>query len=351
MKDLLHVIVGAGIPAYLENAVRSVLERTTDDVLAIYNRIHGADRIPAYSRLLSKSEPRLEVWERPNVRSDKTGGLYSAYNEALAFASDKYRLISFVQSDMQMMWWSPKILEIGKDELLAGQGSREPNLMCLYTQLPVEGKKRDFYQSWIDIESGYSAAVPGVVDVAMFSVQSLIRSGFNFVGSEKKLSESAALSGWVTKLHPLPFLAAIPFPLSVRSGKLVGNFPNGPNTSPQILKIRDHLTEESFTKSESLHPIYMEDCIQPNGWNSLLPYWPSDTQTPRWFEQRVRICGVRAALQIEIFDGISGSCRKAGLSKFAPGRIRLLSAALQVGLREFSLLLRRLADSLATKFR
>lgn len=341
----MHVIVGAGIPAYLENAVRSVLERTTDDVLAIYNRIDGADRIPANSRLLSRNEPRLEVWERPNIRSDKTGGLYSAYNESLAFASNEYELISFVQSDMQMMWWSPKILEIGKDELLSEQGSSESNLTCLYTQIPVAGKKRDFYESWIDSESHYSAAVPGVVDVAMFSVQSLIRSGFNFVGSEKELSESAALSGWVTKLHPLPFLAPIPFPVAVRSGKLVGNFPNGSISSSQILKIRDHLTEESITKSKSLHPIYMEDYIRPNGWNSLIPYWPSDTQTSRWFEQRVRICGVRAALQIEIVDGTSGSCRKAGLSKFEPGRIRLLIAALKVGLREFSLLLRRLAHS------
>ena len=90
MKDLLHVIVGAGVLPYLENAVSSVLTQSSDDVLAIYNQVDQADKIPSDSWLFSMKEPRLKVWERKNTLNLKTGALYSAYNEAILHAADRY---------------------------------------------------------------------------------------------------------------------------------------------------------------------------------------------------------------------------------------------------------------------
>ena len=180
----------------------------------------------------------------------------------------------------------------------------------------------------------------------MFSVQSLISAGFKYEGTEKEMSASAAMRGWVTKLHPVPFLAPIPFPVSVRSGRLVGTNASRPNFPPPILRVRDHAVNLSLSDSGSIHPIFMEDYVQPNGWHSLLPYWPSDTQASAWFERRTQALGLRAALTLKVMDGHSGSERKAALSRFAPGRIRFAKALAKMFARELSLKARKLMLSL-----
>lgn len=334
LKKCLHVVVGAGIPEYMINAVESILDNTTDDILGLYNSTGEMDVLSEEWVTKITASGRAQIRHRKNVVGGKTGSLYAANNEAIAFAIGKYQLISFTQSDMQLMWWSENILRLSEDLLINSNRTQRRSLLCLYSQIPVRGKRRDFYGLWNSEMQSSSLGVPGIVDVAMFSVEGIVASGFYFHGTEKDMMTYSAKAGWRTLLHPIPFLAPIPFPASVRRG--VRHERRYPTIleGTKLLRVSEAFDLTRVSGSGSLHPIFMEDCVFPNGWNALTPFWPSDTLDLQWFERRVDAIGLLRSLLPEVMDGKNGKIGVALLRNFAPGIMSFIHSALMVTFRK-----------------
>jgi len=339
VKRILHVVVGAGIPGYFSNSLSSILRLTNDDVLAIFNFV-GSEEIRWSDELLGIAETgRLTYWPQANSGEGKTGSLYGAYNKAIAYAAGKYRLISFIQSDMQMMWWSP-LIEEANERLLFGAPPGGASFQCLYSQFPVRGKRKDYYGPWSMKTDQSTTPIPGVVDVAVYSMSDLIASQFEFSGSESDMMVSAGAAGWTAALHPFPFVAAIPYPASVRRGRVVGKVQKPPSQHDLLLKLTGSFPPPQGGAKSTLHPIYMEDWVVPNGWSALLPYWPSDTVSTKWWRARVAILGGKGAISLRIYRPSPRNRLKPASQIFFPGGAVVASAVFRTLVQEFFITLR-----------
>ena len=323
MRNILHTVVGAGNPGYFRNCISSILELTTDDVRAYYNWVSEEDFNAAKQVADSIGMERVTFIFQANKVSGRTGSLYEAQNDALSQAVDKYRYISFTQADMQMMWWDDRIVDVC-DTLRRSHEEATGGELCFFTQIPVRGKRASYYSAWETNDGTGYREISGAVDVAIFPVNSSLARGLAFEGSEKEFSRSAGRLGFSVYLHPFPFLAPIPFPLTVRDRTRAACRGHRSNSLAPILKVApDRSGEISFSR-ETFHPFFMEDFVWPNGWTSLTPYWPSDTLDTRWMR-------IRFSVWREMGGSLIGAQSQRGFSPiptstFRPGLRRTISA-------------------------
>lgn len=286
MKDLLHVVVGAGFPDYLRNCVRSIETLTSDDVLVYYNFVDEADLAAALTVAAGFDEQRIDFRFQRNNPGARSGSLYDAYNSALALAHGNYRYVSFTQSDMQMMWWDNKVVS-ACDAILSRRDSAGQRRTCFFTQVPVRGKRVEYYSIWGSLDSSDPPAVPGLADVAIYPLKHFHPSTFRFEGTEKELSAFYGGRDTDIALHPYPFLAPIPFPYTLREKRKGANSVKSSTYPTPILLTSTNFRDFADFSKETFHPIFMEDTVLPNGWSALSPYWPSDTLGNEWMKIRL----------------------------------------------------------------
>ena len=286
MKDLLHVVVGAGFPDYLRNCVRSIEALTADDVLVYYNFVDEADLAAALTVSAEFDERRIDFRFQPNNPGTRSGSLYDAYNSALSLAQANYRYISFTQSDMQMMWWDHKVVA-ACDAILSQSESAGKRRTCFFTQVPVRGKRVDYYSIWGSLDSSEPPVAPGLSDVGIYPLKYFHPSSFRFEGTEKELSAFYGARDTYVALHPYPFLAPIPFPHTLREKRKGANSVKTSTYPTPILLNSTNFRDFADFRKETFHPLYMEDTVLPNGWTALSPYWPSDTLGNQWMKIRL----------------------------------------------------------------
>lgn len=337
MQDLLNVVVGAGIPGYFENCLASVDRLNQHDTLAIYNYQDKKDATKAKTIASNCDSKKVTFILRQNEQKARTGSLYDAYNEAIDFALFRYRYISFIQADMQMMWWDDQIIA-RCDEAMSNTNSASGSKLCFYTQLPVRGKRLDYYAIWRDESGASTRLIPGAVDVGLYPLAEIFGDGFRFTGSEREFSDASAQRGVNTILHPFPFLAPIPFPQTIRSRNRGLARKNLPGVPGQILKIAQDAFDTGDFSQDSFHPFWMEDVVDPDGWDCLTPYWPSDTSGTEWFrirwllanETKMPLCSLKVGKQ-----------RRGLMTPFEPGLWPLVRSGARFFMRELGLKVRR----------
>lgn len=277
-NQALHVVVGAGNVPYFCNAIESILSNQAGDVFAVYNITCPEDsrNLAAATEKLNLGVVKLVI--QPNSLSGRTGSLYDANNLGLRYAIGKYRFVSFVQADMQLMWWDDVILDATED-FLAKTSCRGASF---YTQLPILGKHPDPYQRWKTQSGEIWPSVRGHVDVCLLPIFESFNRGFSFSGSERELSEKRTREDALVFLHPFPFIAPIPFPETIRDSKARSPSPED-DTGP-FLKLNPKL---NLDFSQNLHPISMETSILPSRGSVGFPYWPSDTRGTKWIRRRL----------------------------------------------------------------
>jgi hypothetical protein len=324
MQDLLHVVVGAGFPHYFSNCLKSLSGLTPHHVLAFYNYVDETDRVTASEVARKCGDPRITFEFRENVSDLRTGSLYTAYNDALKHAEGKYRFISFIQADMQLMWWDERIIS-ACDRILNEANQKGISRVSFFSQIPVKGKRRDYYSIWDSVGAEETPMSPGIVDVGIFPLEKFNSSNFKFEGSERELSQRAGSQGAVVALHPYPFIAPIPFPSTLRDPRKKTGRVVGPGQNQPILRIASDLESFPDFGRKSFHPLFMEDTVWPNGWYALTPFWPSDSRGTQWL--RIRIAQAKSE---EISPlRLQGNSRKTKwgiFRKFRPGLRALMKA-------------------------
>lgn len=321
MKDVVNVIVGSGSARYLENCVRSVQRNSPHDLLVYYNFQSASDKRSAEavaSRLALDPGTFFLQSNDPGVR---TGSLYECYNHALQGSLGKHRYMSFVQADMQMMWWGQNIVE-ACDRVLDASDLHQRAVLSFYTQFPVAGKRPDYYNVWGGVRPARIPTHPGLVDVGLFSTERAVEAGLWFTGSESSMSESLASRGYLVGLHPFPFLAPIPYPHNVRQRRLGNRHLRNLGSEAKILDFTNY--GRKLVESEgisSFHPVFMEDVVSPNGWACLNPYWPSDTKGSRWIRARLNV--TRKLGQPFLLVQTGNHFRRWQMINFSPGLWRV----------------------------
>ena len=286
MSRFLHVVVGCGIPRYFGNAVESVVAKTSDDVLAVYNYLSRDDWSAAKTSLAEIESDRVfSLFLDNKVQSaTKTGSLYEAYNRAVEWAGDAYDYANFLQADMQLMHWSAEtVAEVANVFDTANRGAN-PTVICISTSFDCKGKwTPEYYNENIVVDSELQVMVyRGVpmVDVGVFSLRALKDLDLLFGGSEVGMQKS--LRGIKMPRLTAPTSAFVPWPATVRdgqveSGAVVKRYPDGP-----LLVIRD-----GYPAKDGRPNNWMEDWVFPNGWSTLAPYWPTDVASSKWFLRRL----------------------------------------------------------------
>lgn len=331
-KEILHIVVGAGHARYFSNAIESILSNRAGDVFAVYNIMSAQDsrEIAAERKRLNKQVVKLIV--QPNAPGRRTGSLYDANNLGLEYAIGKYRFASFVQADMQLMWWDDVILD-ATENFLSNTSCPE---VSFYTQLPVLGKHPEPYRRWTSNSGEIWPSVRGQVDVCLMPISESFNSGFSFSGDEKELSERRSIAGARVFLHPFPFLAPIPFPETVRDRKVRPPIPTDGTVPLLKLNPEFHL---DFSQKQ-LHPVCMETSILPARGSIGFPYWPSDTIGTKWIRSRLRYAKRFGGSLFGTIDS-QGRRRAISIGRSLPGPFSVLRSLMMLCFEELKRLLSR----------
>ena len=288
MDSLLHVIVGAGIPNYFHNCIDSVLRHSRLPILAIYNSLsqEDSDRFHTLKQQIGSSQ--VSFIENSEKLGSKTGSLYLAYNQALDYAErNGFDFVNLIQSDMQVFFWDDGFVGTAT-EIFATRPQKTGQFVSnIFTQLPQRGKRFDYFSIWSPIPIPGYLSCPGESDVGIFKIQDFRKRRGEFTATEKENSQLVANAGGHVVLHPKPFLAPIPFPFTVRNGKVSGMSNRFDQRQPPLLEVFGHVPDFDLS-SENFRPIFMEDIIRPRYGRTLTPYWPSSTEGTHWISIRLR---------------------------------------------------------------
>ena len=335
--------MGAATPQYFENCLESVARHSPHDIVAFYNFVDERDEAEIRATRCELNHPQVKFHIRPNQTGQRTGSLYASYNEAVELGLGQYKYISFIQADMQMMWWDERIL-LACDELRKVASDTDKDKLTFYTQLPVAGKRLDFYANWRDESGGFGKTNPGAVDVGIYPLAGVFGEGLRFSASEKQFSAEASERGVSVALHPYPFIAPIPFPTTARDARS-----SRQPQQPVGRKLQIAPGVKMDFEQASFHPFFMEDTVWPDGWRCLTPYWPTDTKQNHWF--RLRRLIAREAQSSFLRTQGSVQTERLPRGPFEPGLRVIIRSATQFLLRAVAIRVRHLFDIPSTKSR
>ena len=289
MDSLLHVIVGAGIPTYFHNCIDSMLRHSRLPILAIYNALSQEDSDRFHSVKQQVETSQVSFILNFEKLGSKTGSLYLAYNQALDYAErNGFDFVNLIQSDMQVFFWEDGFVS-ATAEIFATRPRKTGQFVSnIFTQIPQRGKRFDYFSIWSpDPIPGYLSC-PGESDVGIFKVQDFRKTRGEFTASERANSTLVAKAGGQVVLHPKPFLAPIPFPITVRKGREPRMSARFDHRQPPLLEVFGELPDFDLS-SENFQPVFMEDIIRPRYGRTLSPYWPSSTEGTHWISIRLRL--------------------------------------------------------------
>ncbi|NQV73042.1 hypothetical protein HQ496_07955 [bacterium] len=293
-SSVLHVVVGAGIIPYFRNAVESIVRNTEDVVFAVYNTISTADA-DRFANFVATPEfgDRVVFTTLGNEGASKTGSLYDAYNLAIDYASERgFDYLNFVQGDCQLMWWNEGLVARLDEIFSAVEEVDGPGVLCVGTVFPVFGKfvgsnfsRGIFFDTDLNCLAAAGAAV---ADVGIFAMSGIRASRFRFVGTEEELQNTYRREK--VPMLDVPCVAFIPWPATVRNGRVVGKVVEPTSLGSPILRLKVGFRPDLIQPSFDTEPFWMEHYIAPNGWDCLFPYWPTSIDKPKWWKRRLKAC-------------------------------------------------------------
>lgn len=289
---LLHVIVGHKFLSYFENAIYSVLAATVDDDILVVDNASNQSEISQRLKVIADSEPRVRLVLRTTndlSRNTKVGGLYDAYNEAMAHALDQgYDYVHIMQHDMQMLWWDESVMRRARE--IYTEYPECVNISMVSLPRSVRHSEGvDFLKPKLMLLARY-----GITDTGLYDMAKWRDRGMRFCDSETEHSSKYRNEGLKVFSHPLPTVMPIPWPGVVRRGKIVGREVE----RRQQFLLRPLSPSEITRIKESTEPVWSEDICIPWGWTCLTPFWTTDLREIHYLiriYRSIRLRGLRAA--------------------------------------------------------
>ncbi|MGH9098847.1 MAG: hypothetical protein ACRDV8_01275 [Acidimicrobiales bacterium] len=279
--EILHVLVGHGLPVMFRNAVASFRSVCPTSEVLVVDNASPQEWLRKELAARAESDPHMDVLlRRDNDRvNSKVGGLYHAYEDALAIARDRgFDYVHLVQADCQMMWWDADILR-----KIADLYRRHPRCVNVHTRA-VSGDR----MLMGDVVPGPlgDAIVPryGVTDTGMVHLERWDRHGLRFSGSEEDTAAHALSLGIEAVVSPWPTEVPVPWPAVVRRGRQVGR---EVRTGKPLLCRPLHEADIARIKSADHPPAWEEICV-PWGWACLAPMSETDLANWSYFDCRRR---------------------------------------------------------------
>lgn len=283
--EILHVVVGHGLPVLFLNTVRSFRAVCPTSALLVIDNCSPQPALRRDLRELADRDPHTSLVLRDSneLENEKVGALYAAYR--LAFdraAAEGYRYVHLLQGDMQLLWWDDdaraKVAELLR---------RHPDCVNVHTRA-LSSDRTLMGDLVVDPQSG-DATIPAyaTTDTGMIDLGRWQRHGMGFLGSEEATAALAAGKGLRSFVSPWPTEIAVPWPAVVRSGRQVGREVH--TAKPFLCRPLGEAEVAAVKRSD--RPVAWEEICVPWGWSCLAPM--SETDLSKWYYLNFR----RRALQ------------------------------------------------------
>ena len=284
-EDILHVIVGHGLPVLFLNTVDSFRAVCPESELLVIDNDSPQPDLRRALAARAEADPYMTYVLRDDNAPDneKVGALYSAYRHAFSVAEEQgFRFVHLLQGDMQVLWW-----DADARAKLTDLYRRHPNCVNVHTR--AFSSDRSLMGDIVWDEAVGATVIPryGVTDTGMFHLERWRSAGMRFTSSEEETADAALEKGLVTVVSPWPTEVPVPWPAVVRRGRQVGRevraakpFLCRPLDAPAVAAVKRATT-----------PVPWETLCTPWGWWCLAPM--SETDLSRWYYLNYR----RHALQ------------------------------------------------------
>lgn len=268
--DILHVVVGHGLPMLFLNTIQSFHSVIpTARLLVIDN---GSPQSSLHRDLVdccdSNAATELVLREGVGARHAKVGTLYDAYQ--LAFEIARCQSLSYVhlvQGDMQLLWWDDDVVRrIG--ELYA----RHPR--CVNISTKAFPRDRYLMKDVVVDQPSTDYVIPayGMTDIGFFHLRRFDQLGLRFETSEEVTAAKALERGLEVVNSPWPTEVAVPWPAVVRRGRQRGREVR--SQKPLFCLPLD--ADRIASIKASTRPVTLEQLCVPWGWSCLSPMFESD---------------------------------------------------------------------------
>jgi hypothetical protein len=318
--EILHVIVGHGLPTQFLNTLGSFRAICPDSQLLVIDNRSPQESLRAELRRRAGGDPHMELLLRESNASSnpREGALHSAYEIAFERArSGGYRYVHLLQADMQVMFWDQELLD-----QIAQIYERHPNCVNVYT-CALSSDRTMMGDIVVDETSG-DATLPeyAMTDTGIFDLERWDRAAMEMLADERAMAKLAASRGLQTFVSAWPTEIQVPWPAVVRNGKQIGH--EVPLRKPFLCVPLD--ADAVAALKSRTYPASLEDMCVPWGWWCLSPMYVTDTS--HWYylnfrRRDVMFNGLREGFPRLVTSGLE-SRSEMFLAPHRPGLARLL---------------------------
>lgn len=299
--DLLHVVVGHGLPGMYLNTLESFRAVLPEAPLLVVDNASPQPSLRRRLKEVASADPAMELVlrERNETKNGKVGGLYEAYRLAFDRASEVgARYVHLMQADMQLLWWDDDVIKRAED--LWGRHRSCINIMtvALSRDRWLTGDLRT------DPSTGDTLLAPyGLTDTGLYHLGRFKDFGVSFETTEDEHGRRTREAGLEAAVFAWPTEVQVPWPAVVRHGKQHGR--EIQTRKPLLCKPLS--TGQVASLKAATRPIHMEDICVPWGWSCLSPMWNTDLDNVYYLALRRRdfaVNGWRDALPRWVTSGL-----------------------------------------------
>jgi hypothetical protein len=265
-KDVLHVIVGHGLPTYFLNTVRSMRSVAPNDQILVVDNASPDANLRADLISLASEDPhmRLILRESNDLTNGKVGGLYDAYRESFEIAlREQFDFVHLVQGDMQVLWWDQDVLSRAEEIF-----SSNPRCVNIYTCLFSSDRRFDVGLEEFGPERLRRFVEFGLTDLGLYHLERWKSFGMRFDNDELEHGKRCLKEGFTVICHPWCTDAQIPWPAVVRNGHQQGR-----EVAPVKPFLLRPMTSSEIEEMKGRGSTWLEEVCVPWGWTCLSPMW------------------------------------------------------------------------------
>jgi hypothetical protein len=276
---VLHVVVGHGLRTYFLNAVRSVRTTAPDDEILIVDNASPDTGLRVELARISAEDPhmRLLLRDSNDLTNGKVGGLYDAYREAFALATNEgFDYLHLVQGDMQVLWWDDEVVSRAAELF-----DSEVRCVNIYTVLLTSD--RAFSDEIEQLGRGEPSKLRhyGLTDTGLYHLGRWREFDMSFADNEREHAQKYLAQCFTVICHPWPTDAPIPWPAVVRKG-----VQRGREIVPRKPFLLRPLSPESIAELKQRSWTWLEDVCIPWGWTCLTPMGTTHLGPDYWAARR-----------------------------------------------------------------
>ena len=299
--DLLHVVVGHGLPGMYLNTLKSFRAILPEAPLLVVDNASPQRSLRQRLEGIASADPAMELVlrERNETTNAKVGGLYEAYRLAFDRASEVgAHYVHLMQADMQLLWWDDDVMKRAEDLWRRHRSCVNIMTVALSRDRWLTADLRT------DPSTGDILLTPyGLTDTGLYHLGRFKDFGSSFETTEDEHGRRAREAGLEAAVFAWPTEVQVPWPAVVRHGKQRGREIH--TRKPFLCKPLS--TGQVASLKAATRPVTMEDICVPWGWSCLSPMWNTDLGNVYYLALRRRdfaINGRRDALPRWVTSGL-----------------------------------------------